>query len=980
MIKIDGSGIQFDPGAIHRDVNFEFLTMDYKANLDVDDILCIEDSNEEYTKKRTTVDNIVSTVGTDVMRLTVPNQIVTLPEKTVLNDNDLFMLSNSEDSGLKNYIKYGDLLYGVTEWSEIFDFDSIGSPAGLYTLKLFEVFNSLLEKEYGFLKFDLKIYNLINSQLEITTHEFSLFVPFEVYRNDTSSNNRPFLEVQGETLNPSTVFLVSPDNNELEIFFETFYYPGAKVFIRRYNASAINYKLNDSPIFSGSPPSPYEKKLSLIGNVKSFSNGFNMGSNRIVGCSAPVNTDDVATKNYVDNNAGADNTASNIGTEGEGLYSNKTGVDLEFRNIASGSSKVTAVQSVDTTNVEIDIVPTEITQLGIQTSSLDMGSHLVMNGADPIHAQDLSTKNYVDNNAGADNTASNIGTEGEGLYSNKTGVDLEFRNIASGSSKVTAVQSVDTTNVEIDIVPTEIHQLGVQSSLLDMGSNLIINGIDPISLQDVATKNYVDNNVGADNTASNIGTEGEGLYSNKTGVDLEFRNIASGSSKVTAVQSVDTTNVEIDIVPTEIHQLGIQSHPLNMGFQKIVQLGDPVDNQDATTLSWTQTQLALKQNLLTNNVDNLSTAEVQQLANIHDAIIPYSSWSAISGLKFSIDSQEVMASFMGTGIHHIPLTGVLSSQFFDGGKVFDFLLTASNSGNPPGYNIEVFSVRIILPNSVYGPSGTEVSPIIEYQGSAVNVDNDHNFLHRIVISDEGDADNYSCRIYLVVDGDGSGGNWGIKYNELPGTKSALARYSTLPTPVSGYPVNTRNYIDFNRDSFRSTKTNSGAVKILSNGDSSKPVYSLSTGVPQQIVYTNPVLDAETFFPEVSTVKDSTSIYGDVTSPSVYAGIFFETPVPGQAQQWRVCFSYSKLISAENIGLYIYLVNPVNGFTRKVLTTLPDGEISNNNLVVEICTYADSNSLQFPIGSGAGGYQFFVESVTNSLDVTIEDITRINSAY
>jgi len=57
--------------------------------------------------------------------------------------------------------------------------------------------------------------------------------------------------------------------------------------------------------------------------------------------------------------------------------------------------------------------------------------------------------------------------------------------------------------------------------------------------------------IGEDNTASNVGTEGVGVYRQKLLSDLQFRNIAPGSDKVTVALSGQ--NIEIDVVPSEIN-------------------------------------------------------------------------------------------------------------------------------------------------------------------------------------------------------------------------------------------------------------------------------------------------------------------------------------------------------------------------------------------------------------------------------------------
>ena len=97
-------------------------------------------------------------------------------------------------------------------------------------------------------------------------------------------------------------------------------------------------------------------------------------------------------------------------------------------------------------------------------------------GADPVIADDLATKRYVDGIAvGEVNTASNLAATG--LFANKVGVDLQFKGLTSTGGTVTITSTATTVNLESS---------------------------------------------GEANTASNLGT-GEGVLSAKVGTDLEFK-------------------------------------------------------------------------------------------------------------------------------------------------------------------------------------------------------------------------------------------------------------------------------------------------------------------------------------------------------------------------------------------------------------------------------------------------------------------------
>jgi hypothetical protein len=59
--------------------------------------------------------------------------------------------------------------------------------------------------------------------------------------------------------------------------------------------------------------------------------------------------------------SGENNTASNVGAGGVGVYKQKTGVDLEFKNINAGSSKISVADDVGNDEVDIDVVEANIT-------------------------------------------------------------------------------------------------------------------------------------------------------------------------------------------------------------------------------------------------------------------------------------------------------------------------------------------------------------------------------------------------------------------------------------------------------------------------------------------------------------------------------------------------------------------------------------------------------------------------------------------
>jgi hypothetical protein len=126
---------------------------------------------------------------------------------------------------------------------------------------------------------------------------------------------------------------------------------------------------------------------------------------------------------------------------GEPVFKQKSGTDLQFKTIVAGSN-VTLTPGTDTLTI----------------AATDTGEV---------------------------NTASNVGT-GDGVFKQKTGVNLEFKSLVAGSN--------------VTITP----------------------GTDSITIASTDT--------GEVNTASNLGATGEGVFAGKVGVDLQFKKLIPGTN------------------------------------------------------------------------------------------------------------------------------------------------------------------------------------------------------------------------------------------------------------------------------------------------------------------------------------------------------------------------------------------------------------------------------------------------------------------
>jgi len=159
----------------------------------------------------------------------------------------------------------------------------------------------------------------------------------------------------------------------------------------------------------------------------------------------PVENNDAATKKYVDDSTqsvliGAPGHLPRIQADGTGLEDSGAGVsDFEI----SGA-------------VAAHLVALSHTFLADTIDLSGKANNYVLTW-DAVHAKWIVAE-APGAVGGEANTASNVGTSGVGLFVTKAALDLQFANIAAGSSKVTVnagPSGADT--VEIDVDPTQIN-------------------------------------------------------------------------------------------------------------------------------------------------------------------------------------------------------------------------------------------------------------------------------------------------------------------------------------------------------------------------------------------------------------------------------------------------------------------------------------------------------------------------------------------
>jgi len=125
-----------------------------------------------------------------------------------------------------------------------------------------------------------------------------------------------------------------------------------------------------------------------------------------------------------------------------------TGADLTDNTVTNAKLSDMAQNTIKLRNTAGSGAPEDVAISSLTTNATPgAGDYFLMESGGNLRKVDWSTLPGAA--AGEANTASNQGVGGVGLYDTKVGVDLQFRNVAAGSSKVTV--TLDAGNKEVDI-------------------------------------------------------------------------------------------------------------------------------------------------------------------------------------------------------------------------------------------------------------------------------------------------------------------------------------------------------------------------------------------------------------------------------------------------------------------------------------------------------------------------------------------------
>lgn len=103
---------------------------------------------------------------------------------------------------------------------------------------------------------------------------------------------------------------------------------------------------------------------------------------------------------------------------------------------------------------------------------------------------------------GEANTASNVNAAGVGVFKQKTGINLEFRGINAGSSKLSVTLDAANNEIDLDVVESNLNLANIGGSLA--GTQLAANAVGNGKLSTMATATVKGNSTGSTGNAQDM--------------------------------------------------------------------------------------------------------------------------------------------------------------------------------------------------------------------------------------------------------------------------------------------------------------------------------------------------------------------------------------------------------------------------------------------------------------------------------------------
>lgn len=542
-----------------------------------------------------------------------------------------------------------------------------------------------------------------------------------------------------------------------------------------------------------------------------------------------------------------------------------------------------------------------------------IGTKIVAGSNISVSYNDTTGNTIINATTGESNTASNVGVGGVGIFRQKTGANLEFKNINSASNKI--VVTNDTINSEVDIDVNEANFTNIpQSAITGLGSLATQSSVN-LSTQATGTlqagqfpalTGEVTNTVGSlATTVSNSAVTGKVL----TGLPISVASIGATDSILTAFGKV-------------------QGQLNNLNANSLFQNGNtyPTDVVVGTNNPF---GLSFKtDNIIRASISNTGTVTVNSLAGVSNRLVEVSAGGVLSATT--------------------PMSAVLTSTTGDWTGTFDgqegsfYLNRANHTGTQVASTISDFNTAV-------------ASTALVKSNNLADVTNTASARNNILPSKTGNSLKV-LRVNLTE----------TDYELVP-----------IPTSTNLTTVQTATDVTINSD------TGTDALIPLANGvNAGVSLNNFTTAEKNKLSGLNTLIELGSGYTTTSTTRGNipeltfNMVAGGVYEITLYlnfqtvatttgVSIGFITPAGTATITGNIMFTVTQAIANSELHQPIYAINSVNTTAGSFATSTGVGTANavHTGLFTGILKCSANGTFQVQLGSEVAGSQVQLNQIS-----------------
>lgn len=253
------------------------------------------------------------------------------------------------------------------------------------------------------------------------------------------------------------------------------------------------------------------------------------------------------------------------------IWDGSAWIDFLARDNHTGTQTASTISDFEDTVQE-----SQLDELAVPTSSVDMNDQKITSLGTPTETDDAATKGYVDSVAQGLSVRASVKGASTGNLTLANEQTVDGVSLVAGDRILVKDQTSEDENGVYIVVDsgdwTRSTDMDAWAELISAfvfvqeGTANVDTGwvctVDAGGTLDTTDVTWTQFTSAGEATGANTGTDGVGVYDAKSGTELQFRNIAPASARVTVTLDADDNDIDIDVDESELDINAVGGGPL----------------------------------------------------------------------------------------------------------------------------------------------------------------------------------------------------------------------------------------------------------------------------------------------------------------------------------------------------------------------------------------------------------------------------------